>query len=57
MDNGCPECKKLPLYRRYKRDGSMNLCLTCQLEQAEATVLQAMNRVEEVKQKIKEKQC
>ena len=29
------------------------LCLNCQLEQAEATTLQAMNKVEEIKQKLK----
>ena len=32
------------------------LCLDCQLEQADADLLKAMNRVEEIKQKIKEKE-
>lgn len=48
MQNGCPECEKLP---------GGDICLDCQLEQAEADVLKAMNRVEEIKQKIaKEKE-
>ena len=47
MDNGCPKCEKL---------GEYDLCLDCQLEQAEATVLQDMNQVERLKKKIKEKE-
>jgi len=46
MQNGCPKCEEL---------AKMDLCLTHQLEQAEADVLKAMNRVEELKQK-KEKE-
>ena len=47
MGSGCPKCEDI-----------QNLCLDCQLEQAESDVLKAMNRVEDIKQKIrlKEKQ-
>ncbi len=44
MTNGCPKCEKLPMN---------DMCLKHQLEQADADVLKAMNRVEEIKQEIK----
>jgi len=44
MGSGCPECEDI-----------QNLCLDCQLEQADADVLKAMNRYKELKKK-KEKQ-
>ncbi len=45
MDNGCPKCSRLIV-----NGIAMVLCLDCQLEQAEADKLKAMNRVEEIKQ-------
>ena len=45
IDNDCPECEELGM-----------LCLAHQLEQADADVLKAMNRVEEIKQKQKRRQ-
>ncbi len=51
MDNGCPKCNRLTI-----NGIDIVLCLDCQLEQAEATALQAMNEVERIKQKIKEKE-
>ncbi len=54
MDNGCPKCEKLAKKNQYY---PTDACLGCQLEQAEATALQAMNEVERIKQKIaKEKE-
>ena len=47
MDNGCPKCEKLMIYE---------MCLYCQRDHADADLLKAMNRVEEIKQKIKEKE-
>ena len=47
MDNGCPECEKLMIYE---------MCLYCQRGLADADLLKAMNRVEEIKKKIKEKE-
>ena len=47
MDNGCPKCSRLIV-----NGIAMVLCLDCQLEQAEATALQDMNAVEEIKKKI-----
>jgi len=43
MDSKCPKCEDI-----------QNLCLDLQLEQADADVLKAMNRVEEIKKKISE---
>lgn len=50
MNNGCPKCEKIKGPPRYP--GDQGICLGCQLEQADSDVLQAMNRVEELKQKI-----
>ena len=44
MDNGCPQCEEIN-----------GLCLDCQCEQADADVVQAMSRREELERK-KEKQ-
>jgi len=44
MDNGCPQCEQIN-----------GLCLDCQCEQADADVVQAMSRREELERK-KEKQ-
>ena len=41
MGSGCPECEDI-----------QNLCLGCQLEQADADVLKAMNAVERIKKEI-----
>lgn len=51
MTNGCPKCDEL-LKKPFQLSfyGS-NLCLDCQLEQADADVLKAMNRYEELKKK------
>ena len=55
VNNGCPKCEEL--VNKHVIGEYYELCLKCQLEQAEATVLQDMNRVEEIKQKIaKEKE-
>ena len=40
MDNGCPQCEQIN-----------GLCLDCQLEQADADVVQAMSRREELERK------
>ena len=53
MDNGCPKCEKL--LKEYVFGEYLELCLYCQLEQAEQNVYAAMNEVERIKQKIKEK--
>jgi len=42
MDNGCPKCALLDFDK---------LCIDCQLEQADADVLKAMNRRAELEQK------
>jgi len=44
VDNGCPQCEQIN-----------GLCLDCQCEQADADVVQAMSRREELERK-KEKQ-
>jgi len=44
MKNGCPQCEEIN-----------GLCLDCQCEQADADVVQAMSRREELERK-KEKQ-
>ena len=44
MDNGCPECEAIG-----------GLCLDCRIEQADADVSHAMNRLEEL-QKLKQEQ-
>ena len=51
MDNGCPECEKIKGPPRYP--GDHGLCLDCQLEQADADVVQAMNRYEELKKRTR----
>jgi hypothetical protein len=57
MQNGCPKCEKIHKENRSTITAwPMVLCLDCQLEQADADVLKAMNRVEEIKQKIKQEQ-
>lgn len=58
MDNGCPKCEELleKCFSESNLEPMDVLCLDCQLEQAEATMLQAMNQVEELKKK-KEKEC
>ena len=58
MDNGCPECEKLAIEKYGNHIVPFHLtglCLDCQLEQADADVLKAMNRYKELKKK-KEKQ-
>lgn len=45
MKNGCPKCEKLP---------PDELCLDCQIEQADWEVLSAMNKLERL-QRIKER--
>ncbi len=55
MLNGCPKCEegnKMTAGTLHLLRFPPELCLDCQLEQAEATVLQAMNAVERLKQKI-----
>ena len=42
MDNGCPKCALLDFDK---------LCIDCQLEQADADVLKAMNKRAELEQK------
>ena len=56
MGSGCPKCREIYLNR--VRGETWGICLDFQLEQADADVLKAMNRVEDIKQKIrlKEKQ-
>ena len=50
MDNGCPKCKEIWEKSEWKPfDESHLICIDCRLEQAEADVLKAMNRVEELK--------
>ncbi len=60
MDSGCPKCEegnKMTVDTLLRVRFPPELCLDCQLEQAEADVLKAMNRVEEIKKKIaKEKE-
>ena len=46
MDNGCPICEQL---------AESEICIDCRLEQADADVVQAMSRREELERK-KEKQ-
>ena len=55
VDNGCPKCEKLA-EEYWKRWGTFPdvLCLDCRIEQADADVLKAMNRLEEL-QKRKER--
>ena len=56
MDNGCPKCKKLTDDYIFGHT-LLDICLGCQLEQADSDVLKAMNKVEKLKQKIaKEKE-
>lgn len=50
LDNGCSKCEKL--LKEHVIGKYYELCLDCQLEQAEATMLQVMNQVEELKKKI-----
>ena len=47
MNNGCPKCEKL---------GKYDLCLKCQLEQAEQDRDVAIKKVEEIKQKLEQEQ-
>ena len=53
MLNGCPKCEKLAREKYGDRNISshyaMILCLDCQIEQAEATVIQAITKVEQLK--------
>lgn len=58
MDNGCPKCEKLAYESFMNNKGfSADLCLRCQLEQAEQDRDVAIKKVEELKQKIaKEKE-
>jgi len=53
MGSGCPKCREIYLNR--VRGETWGICLDCQLEQADADVLKAMNRYKELKKK-KEKQ-
>jgi len=53
MDNGCPKCKAL--FDGHIIGEAWDLCIDCQIEQAEYDILKAMNRVEELK-KEREKQ-
>lgn len=61
MDNGCPKCEKIAKEHEekygtyYAFPSASTLCLGCQLEQADADVLKAMNRQAELKKK-KEKE-
>jgi ribosomal protein L37AE/L43A len=52
-DTGCEACEK-PIKRKFELD--VGFCLDCQLEQAENDMLVVMNRVEELKQKIRKEQ-
>ena len=49
MNNGCPKCAKISGPPKYP--GDHGICLDCQLEQADADVLQAMNRRAELERK------
>jgi hypothetical protein len=54
MDNGCPKCKKLA--EDHVIGEYFELCLDCQLEQADADLSRDMKLVEKIKKKIKEKE-
>ena len=59
MDNGCLKCEefnKMTMGTLRLIRSPFQLCLDCQLKQAKATVFQDRNKVEEIKQKIKQEQ-
>ena len=59
MDNGCPKCEELAkkYFTQYGLDVPFEpLCLECRLKQAEADLLKAINRVEEIKAEIAEEE-
>jgi hypothetical protein len=54
MENGCPKCENKLKEAKWLYYDNRDLCIDCQIEEADHDVLVAMNRVEQLK-KIKEK--